>query len=165
MKKILNLLKKISLQDLANIVLICGVILALIQFRHSSKIESAKLMIDFNDQLRNNQNNYTEFLDAVDNGKPLMKPKGKFSDVQIDNFLVEWELLNEMRENKLISEEMLSDAFSYEVEATWCNKDIQKFITAARKEDNSPDLYVGVEELANYFLKQDKTSCKQINHQ
>jgi hypothetical protein len=162
MKKIFNAAIK-SLPHLTNLTVICGVVLALIQFNHSGKIESAKLMLDFNNQLRNNQNNYTDFLDAVISDRPIVKPKGKFSDIQIDNFLVEWELLNQMRENKLISEDMSYDAFAYEVEATWCNKDINKFINDGRKENNSPDLYGGFEELANHYLKKDKMSCEKIN--
>jgi hypothetical protein len=154
---IVNGLKRITLQNLCNLTTICGVVIALLQFHYYTQIESAKLMIEFNNQLRNGQSNYSDFLEAVDNDNPILKTSGgKFSDIQIDNFLVEWELLEQMREKHLISEDMLYDAFSYEVEATWNHKDIQTFIRDARKQDNSPDLYSGFQDLAQHFTAEDK---------
>ena len=164
MKRLLAFIKTMKLQDITNIILILGVIIALFQLNTNKNIESAKLMIEFNNQLRNSQFNYAKYLFAVDNNLPMLKPKGSFTNIQLDNFLVEWELLNLMRERNLIDDKMAYNAFAYEVEATWCNKDIQKFIMDSRKTDDSPDLYGGFEELAKYYLKKDKLSlsCEKL---
>lgn len=118
-------------QHITNIVLIIGVIIALVQLNTSKNIESAKLMIDFNNQLRNNQNNYKNIIASIYAEAPLIKPKGKYTEIDIDSFLLEWELLNQLRENRLISEDMAYDAFSYDVVSTWHNKEIKQYVADA----------------------------------
>ncbi len=156
MKKLLDSIKGVTLQDITNMILIAGVFVALWQLKYSTTIDSARLMIDFNNQLRNCEHNYCKILNAIDNDLPLLKPKGEFNDIDIDNFLVEWELLNQLREKRLISDDMSYDAFSYEVERTWRNKEIQNYIAQNRQKDKDPSLYVGVQELAQYYSKFDK---------
>lgn len=83
--------------------------------------------------------------------------------MELIHFYLEWELLNQLREYKLISEDMAYDAFSYDVEATWQNKEIKQYIAAARKDNNDPDLYGGFTDLTSHYLAEDKnpsTSAK-----
>jgi len=168
MKRLKNMKSKIKslnwekLQKILTVIaMLIGGGFALYQFHVSNQIESARLMIDFNNQLRNGEHSYSKLIAAIGNNKPIIEPNGEYTEIDIDNYLVMWELLNNIYENRLITEDMLYDAFSYDIEKTYCNKEIQQYISRTRKEGE--DLYMGFRDLANNILKADKTSCKKIN--
>jgi hypothetical protein len=159
--KIIEILRNIRLQDITHIVAIVGVILGLIQFKHVKEIESARLIVDFNNQLRNNDHNYSKIIDAIGNNDPLLKPQGKFTEVQIDNYLVEWELINNFYAHGLVSEETLYDAFAYDIEKAYCNKEIRQYIVKVKKDEKSSDMFGGFEEISKKFLSMDKEDCPE----
>lgn len=157
-------LKTPTLQNIAHIVTIVGVILAVLNFWHLKKIESAKLLIEFDKQLRNGPT-YSKILDVIADGKPLFRENGgKFSVADVDRYLGELELLNNFYDNKLISEEMLYDTFSYDIEKAYCNEEIKQYLKDLRKTENQPDLFMGFEELSKKFLAMDKDDCSRQLH-
>jgi len=157
--KITEILKVIKLQNIMHIVTIFGVIFGLVQFKHVKEIESARLIVEFNNQLRNNDHNYSKIIDAIGNNDPLLKPMGKFTEGQIDNYLVEWELINNFYDHSLISQETLYDAFAYDIEKAYCNREIRQYMAKVRRNENNADMYGGFEEISKKFLAIDKEGC------
>src|ERR1035437_8640759 len=135
MNKVFLMIKKIKFLDVASVVVIAGVIFSVLQLKHSAEIESARLILDFNNQLRTNGNNYSKILYAIDNNLPLLQPNGEFSSLDIYSFLLEWELLDQLFRRKLIQEDMAYQAFYNDVAKTWGNVEIQEFIKEARNGD------------------------------
>ena len=149
-------LKIPTLQNIAHVVTIIGIILAVLNFWYLRKIESAKLLIEFDKQLRNGPTN-SRILDVIADSKPLLKEHGgRFSVADVDRYLAELELLNNFYDHNLISEEMLYDTFSYDIEKAYCHKEIQQYLKNVRISENDPDIFLGFEELSKRFLAMGK---------
>ncbi len=132
-----------------------------IQIKATYTIEASSLMLDFNKELRSGI--YLNLADDIANNVPLFKQKGgKYSEAEIDNYLLIWEMLNNVYEQKLITHDMLYDTFSYDLENAYCNSEIKNFIQQARKDSVPADagLYGGFSQLASQFVVEDKmTNC------
>jgi len=102
-------------------------------------------MLDFNKDLSSEKN--SEITAAIENNAPLFrKNKGSFTSTDIDNYLGIYELINNVHEAHLITDDMLYNAFSYDFIKTYQNKEIADYLNEARKDD--PLIFVGSEGLA-----------------
>lgn len=144
-------------QIIANIVVIIGVIVGVITLIHTDRINSGQLMVEFNNELRNSpQTAYPKLIAAVSDDEPLLVGKNPhFTSDDIDSYLVMWETLDNLYQHKLISEDMVYDTFSYDIEAAYCNLEIRSYIKQQRAENPEAFLYVGFEELALRMMKLD----------
>lgn len=148
-----------KLQTLTHIVAIVGVIIAVLNFWHLKKIESARLVIEFDKSLKSGPT-YSKILDTIADEKPLLRENGgKFSVADIDRYLGELELINNFYDHGLISEEMLYDIFSYDIEKAYCNQEIQQYLHKVRTAEKQPDLFLGFEQLSKKLLALDKENC------
>ena len=63
----------------------------------------------------------------------------------------------------IIDKDMAYQEFSYDFIKTWCNTDVENYITGLRKEDNAlsqeTTYYHGIETMAKYFLKKEHKEC------
>ena len=59
--------------------------------------------------------------------KPILAPEGKFTEAQLDNYLEDFEIIEEVYEEGLLSEAQLC-MFSYYVTLTANNKEISDYI-------------------------------------
>ena len=74
-----------------------------------------------------------------------------------------------VKESPLLSD-MAYDHFSYDVEKAWCNQDIQKVITDARRADKSAvasadAIYGEFERLARSYLAREQRTCNDLDKQ
>jgi len=129
-------------------------IFAIIQFRtflqqdrSNTYQHSAQFMLDFNKQLRG-KDGYQQLIEDIAVDSPILR---RHSMAEIDNYLVLWELLDDVYRNKLIESEGLYAAFSYDIQKAYNNKEIKGYIIQVRKDENDSTLYSGFEHLASLF--------------
>lgn len=144
-KKISWLTFERSLRIIEVMAVVGGVIFAGVQIRDWRNTQSAQLMLEFNKELASASN--SQIITVIENKAPLFKEAGGyFNSTDIDNYLSVYELLNNTYEAGLITDDMLYNAFSYEVVFTYENPEIKNYITKIRKEDRL--FFAGFERLA-----------------
>ena len=87
----------------------------------------AKLVTD----LQNHDHNYP-LLSRSDGGKG-----GKFRDLDVEQYISVFEDIGYLVEGNLIIGKMAYNEFSYDIEKTWCNDDVQRVVADARKADKA----------------------------
>ncbi len=128
------------------------------QIQNSQNQQSATFMIDFNSQLRNGIDSYSGLISAIANDQPILYgPKAKFTDEKVDDYLMMWGLLDDVVDKNLITDEMASDAFSYDVEKAYCNPDIKKYVQESQAEEGGPNSGIdgGFTNIAREFIRED----------
>jgi hypothetical protein len=132
------------------IAIVSGVIFAVVQIRDLRNDQSAQLMLEFNKELNSNLN--ANLITAIEDNKPLLKDNGgEFSTTDIDRYLGVYELLNTVSITGLINDDMLYNAFAYDILKTYNNQEIKNYLTKIRQEDSS--FFRGVDVLAEDLLK------------
>jgi len=148
----LRKLQTLTIQDWTNLVTILGIIIAVISlvisvytFRQQKGIDSAQLMLDFNKDLSSERN--SQIITAIESHQPIFRENGgSFTTTDIDNYLGIYELMNNVHEAHLITDDMLYNAFSYIFVSTFQNKEIIDYLNNIRKDDQA--LFYGSESLA-----------------
>jgi hypothetical protein len=120
----------------------------------------AKLVAD----IQNHDQNY-RLLSRRDGGKG-----GKYRDLQIEQYISVFEDIAYLVEDNLIISKMAYNEFSYDVEKTWCNADVQRVVTDARKADKAvtpqtEPFYSAFEKLARSYLAREGETCKDLDNQ
>lgn len=124
---------------------VIGVIFATIQIRDVRNMQSAQLMLDFNNQLNTDVN--SSIISSIEDGSPLFKQNsGNFTSTDIDKFLSVYELLYNTRDAGLITDNMLYSGFSYDISKTYDNQEIQQYLKKIRI--NNKDFFGGFDALA-----------------
>lgn len=127
-----------------------GVIFAGIQIKDWRDSQSAQLMLEFNKELNSDLN--ANLITAIEENKPILKESGgEFTTTDVDRYLGAYELLNNISIAGLISDDILYNAFAYDIVKTYQNKEIQNYLTKIRQEDNS--FFRGFGALAQDILK------------
>lgn len=119
---------------------------------------SAQFLITFNSQLRNGSHSYSDLIYTIATEQKL----NNFSDEEIDNYLVQWDLIDDLVQKGLVEQGSAYDMFSYDVEAAYCSPYIKKFVSEVRDASSADDNdYTGFTDLADKFLTQDSgVLCK-----
>jgi arabinogalactan endo-1,4-beta-galactosidase len=82
---------------------------------------------------------YSELINAISSNNinyPILKNDGgKFTEGKVENLLGIYETIGDLYEENLISKKMAYNEFSDDIEATFCNNSIQKYIKKIREED------------------------------
>jgi hypothetical protein len=120
----------------------------------------AKLVAD----IQNHDHNYP-LLSRSDGGRG-----GKSRDLEIEQYISVFEDIGYLVEDNLIISKMAYNEFSYDAEKAWCNGDVQRVITGARKADKSitretEPIYGGFEKLARSYLAKEGETCKDLDNQ
>lgn len=130
--------------------IIGGVIFAGVQIRDLRNSESARLMLEFNSELNSDLN--ANLITTIEDNKPIFKENGgEFTTTDVDRYLGIYELLNRVSVVGLLHDDMLYNAFAYNIVKTYQNKEIQSYLAKIRQEDSS--FFRGVELLAEDILK------------
>ena len=95
---------------------------------------------------------------------------GKWSDLDIEQYLSVFESIGYLVDEDLVVSKMAFDEFSYDVEKTWCNADVQRVITEGRKTDKSTGrqtdpIFGELEKLARDYLAREGETCKDLDNQ
>lgn len=71
----------------------------------------------------------TGIISNIENGQPiLVENKGKFTDAELDNYLGDFDTIDDAYAAGLLSMGQLCDSFSYYVTATWDDAEVQKYL-------------------------------------
>ena len=129
------------------VAIVGGVIFAGYQLRDLRNNQSAQFMLEFNQALSSPIN--TKIIFALENNKPIfIENGGEFTTADIDNYLGNYELLNNTYQVGLISNDMLYNGFSYDIVKTYQNTEIKNYLAEIRKNENDEFLFAGFEQLA-----------------
>ncbi len=139
-----------TLRIIEVIAIVGGVIFAAVQIRDLRNNQSAQLMLEFNRSLSEQTN--SELITAIENNNPILTANGgKFTTTDVDHYLTIYELLNNVSEAGLITDEMLYNGFAYDIIKTFQNPEIKNYLSNLRKEDDT--FFAGYESLARSLLK------------
>jgi hypothetical protein len=97
----------------------------------------------------------------------LKRPKGggKFSVVQLDQYLSEYETLDDFSQSGLITRRFMYNEFSYDHESAYKNKDVLAEVVKERKEDqDDPSIWQGFFDLGRQFDKTITANKRSIQH-
>ena len=127
------------------IAIIIGVVFAAVQIKDVRDMQSADLMLRFNDALSTEKNSKISY--TIEENKPLFTENGgEFSTIDIDNYLGMFELISTVYQARLITNDMLYDAFSSFTTRAYDNPEIKSYLAKIRRENNT--YFLGFEELA-----------------
>lgn len=134
-----------TLRCIEVVAIVAGVIYAGMQLSDVRNMQSAQLMLTFNDDLSTATN--AGITTAIEDGKPLFIGNGgQYATTSIDLYLGDYELLNNVFQAGLISNDMLYNGFSYDIVKTYQNPEIRNYLADIQKGD--PTLFSGFEQLA-----------------
>jgi hypothetical protein len=90
---------------------------------------------------------------AIDRGDPILHPKGKFTTDQLDTYLGNFDEIDATYNEGLLSEDDLCNSFSYYIQITAKNAEVQKYVA-----DNhlAPD---GLTSLVNVVNNSKDKNC------
>jgi hypothetical protein len=151
---------------------IAGVFVATQTLKETQTAASATLMLKLRDTLDDHRYaKITDEIEANDSAHPLLKKRGgKFQDIDVEGYIVNFEDVGYLVQENVIDARMAYDHFSYDVEKAWCNSDVQRVVQDARKADKSittttDPFYGKFEKLARDYLARENQTCKDLNNQ
>jgi hypothetical protein len=154
------------------LVAIGGFLVATRTLEQTQGAASATLALNLRDKIDGNR--YTKITNEIqDNGSAhaLLKERGgKFRDIDVEEYISNFEDIGYLVREDVIAEQMAYDHFSYDIEKAWCNGDVRRVVEAARKADRSVSaktdpFYGKFEALANQYLSTERQSCKDLENQ
>ncbi len=127
-KNIFKILKH-SLQQIANIAIIVGVVFAFIQVGDYRSRTSADIALKFGEYLDDSPYlNISDALDTEDKTKKVFQPEGLFSVGEIDRYLGTFETLGNLYKRKLIDCETFKVNFAYYIQKAFSNEELRSYI-------------------------------------
>ncbi len=140
------------------------------QMAQGAKISSAQYVLQMSNKL--DETKYDKIRVAIENNPSsfrLLKPNGAFDINALESYMGELDTIGSLVRDGVINQQMAYDAFDYEVEKAYCNKDLSNDINADRILDKvmfGPDAFFsGFEDLAKTFLNRDKKNCALIDQE
>lgn len=132
---------------------IIGLYLNVAELKNKNLIQSAELMLKFDDYLSKYPNN--KIIETIESGNPLLQESGgEFTESQIDGLLGVYNDLDMFFERGLIEKEMVYNTFSYDLVKAYQNEEIKRYIHKLQKEDD--ELFGGFKHISEFFLEEDK---------
>jgi hypothetical protein len=112
---------------------------------NTKESRSADLIFRFDERL--SRDPFLKLRYAIENDKPILKAHGgKFTNDDLEGFLDIFDSLNDVYAKDLISKDMFYNSYSYDIQKTYDNDEVQTHLKEIRKED--PGFYSGFESLA-----------------
>ncbi|MGD0280252.1 MAG: hypothetical protein ABSC11_13240, partial [Smithella sp.] len=104
---------------------------------------------------------------------PIIKTKGhkgKYNTHQIEDYLGKFDTIGYLISENLIIGAMAYNELGYDVEKTWCNKDVYDYLIKIRQQNKhltgEQAYFYGFEEFAKYsFSKDEIKSCSEIDEE
>ena len=133
-------------------------ILAIITIIDAKKQAELQNNINLNSMFFNGAN--TKIIDVIENSQPILKEsKGSSSDAQLDNYLGMFDTIESSYERDSLSESDLCDSFSYYINMTSKNVEIEKYIINSQKEDSG--FFVSLADLEKIVQNSKNKNCKK----
>lgn len=144
--------------------------------QQAQRTESATLVLQLRGILDSDR--YAKISAEIQNNDqkyPLVRHKkpgrsGKFRDLDVERYISNFEDIGLLLQNNLMFSEMAYDDFSYDIEKTWCNLDVQQIVKEARTADKSitaasDPIFGDFEKLAQSYLSKEQQTCKDLDNQ
>lgn len=143
------------------------------QLAETRKVTSAEFTHELNVDLDNTQ--YDDLVTAIEGDNsphpgsyPILKTSGgQFSKGYIDGYVSKLDDVSNLWQDGLIDEHTAYNEFAYNMEKTWCNADIQKYILSERKTDGNfvgdKAYYSAFQNMAMRFLTLDNKQCSDLD--
>jgi hypothetical protein len=101
----------------------------------------------------------TQIINAIESGGLiLVENGGHFTDAQLDNYLGEFDTIESAYKKGLLSEFDLCDSFSYYLQITNRNSEIQRYIAEEQKQD--PGFFVSFQDLVKIAANSKNENCR-----
>jgi hypothetical protein len=114
---------------------------------------SAQDNIALNAEFFNDTN--TGIIADLENNQPiLVENKGRYTDVQLDNYLGDFDTITDAYNEGLLSEMNLCDSFSYYIGITASSSEVQKYMTT-----EGLDYYSGLPDLTKVVNASKNPNC------
>ena len=136
----------------------------------NNKIASANFVLEISKKL--DAPRYDKILKAIEDNPGDysiigIHSKRKFYSAEVEDYIGNFETVGDLMRDKIVNKNMAYDELGYDAEKAWCNRDVQKVITDARKADGiysgSKAFYAGFEEFAKFSLSKDKKRCEDMD--
>jgi hypothetical protein len=132
------------------------------QLSQQAKISSAQYVLNLSAQL--NGPEYANILNAIEANPHTYSPlKAGFTQVQLEDYMSQFETIGDLLNDGVITEEMAYDEFSYDAEKAYCNEDVWNDIVSDRHEDGvetgTDAFWYGFQSMSMTFLAQDRLVC------
>jgi hypothetical protein len=137
------------LQIVLFIIAIIQLFILIKQNKHSTEQDSAQFMLAFNVQLRG-EHGFSKLIIDIADKKPIFI-NHSHSEEEVDNYLVLWELVDNIYRKDLISIEELYSAFAYDIQKASKNIEIKAYIDRQREIEEGGLLYPGFDHLVKVF--------------
>jgi hypothetical protein len=141
-----------------------------VQLAEQEKLASAQYVLDLSDKLDTGR--YITLADDIDDNDDAYSPihTGGFTDNQLDDYMGEFETVGDLVRDGVIEQQMAYDEFSYDIEKTYCNDDVQADITRDQASDGVDTgtidaSWSGFQGLAKLFLAKDSETCVGMNEE
>lgn len=96
-------------------------------------------------------------INAIDGKKQILKEHGgEFGNTQLDNYLGNFDIVDQVYKEGLLTEDEMCRSFSYYVTATTKNEEVKQYMT------KNPDYFDGIKELKAVVDKSKKKSCHSL---
>jgi hypothetical protein len=97
----------------------------------------------------------------VENWRPILLPKGKFTEAQLDNYLADFDTIDEAYDEGFLSEPQLC-MLSYYITLTATNKEISNYIANVRRlqKAESTPWFVGYYRLVDLVQNSRLPNCR-----
>lgn len=134
----------------------------------NQKINSANFMLKIDDILYDQR--YEKIMSAIEDNKGDYKLlNGKFKVRLLDEYVGIFELLGNLVQDNVITNDMAYNDLGYDLEKAWCNQDVQKYIAHSRKVDKNISglnaFFTGFENMAKYSLSRDGKTCSDMDEE
>ncbi len=158
-KKTLNIIKE-SLQLLATISIIVGVVFAFIQVGDYRVRTSADLVLKFGEYLDDDPYlKISQILDTEDKTIKIFQPEGPFSVADVDRYLGTFETLGSLYRKGLITCDMFKTNFSYYVQKEYLNEEIRGYINDV--DADGQKLWPNLVFIGSHFANEKKIDCSK----
>jgi len=156
-----------GLQIVLFIIAIIQLFILIRQNKHSTEQDSAQFMLAFNAQLRG-EHGFSKLIIDIADKQPIFI-NCSHTEEEVDNYLVLWELVDNIFKKDLISIEELYSAFGYDIQKASKNKEIKDYIIQQRAVEKGDMLYPGFDHLVKVLgdykpHKEKKMGVDTVNH-
>jgi hypothetical protein len=98
----------------------------------------------------------TGIIDAIESNKPILKEhKGSYTDDQLDNYLGDFDTIDQVYSEKLLTEDQMCISFSYFVVTALSNPEVKNYIALP----TNNDFFGGIEDLSKDVASSTDQNC------
>jgi len=135
----------------------CAVLYQFIEVRHIASSQNHILLSNLFFRDANTAVIDAIEINAIDGKKQILrKHGGEYTDTRLDNYLGDFDIIDQVYKEGLLTEDELCRSFSYYVTATLKNEEVKQYMA------KNPDYFDGIKELKAVVDKSKKKSCHSL---